>query len=157
MREDVEIEYPTSVTLGCAYQASDALTVAADVQFTEYSEFFLEDESGARTRPIAGAPEGAEIGDTYEVRMGCEYLIFKEESIIPLRAGLFWQQKPSIGSPQDFVGFSVGTGLILNDLLFDVAYQFKFGNNLDGADIGIPGTMYDSFEHLVLFSVIKHF
>jgi len=155
--ERIKIDYPTSVTLGLAYQASDAFTASMDVQHTAYSNFFLTDERGMRTRPIAGAPADADIRDTYEVRMGCEYLIFREKSIIPLRAGAFWQQKPSIGTPQDFIGFSVGSGVILDDWLFDVAYQLKFGNNLDGADIGIPNIHYDSYEHLVLFSVIKHF
>ena len=109
--EDVKLSMPMSYGLGLAFRLSDAATASLDIERTEYSKFFLEDGDGNDTSPTSGIPrKDSHVHDTLQVRTGFEYLVFREKTVIPLRAGLFYDPQPSEKHPDDFFGFSLGTG-----------------------------------------------
>jgi long-subunit fatty acid transport protein len=157
-KEDVELDFPMSYGLGIAFRFSDALTCALDIYRTEWGEFEYKDGKRNKTSPIDGRPASqSDIDPTHQVRLGAEYLLFLEKTIVPLRFGLFYDPQPAEGSPEDFYGFSLGSGVIVGPLILDAAYEYRFGNNVNGSVIGIPGTDADVAQHKILISAIYHF
>lgn len=156
-REDLEIDFPMSVAAGVSVRESDAFSWAGDVTWTKWSSYEQKGDAG-RSLPIGGnAGEGTRVKDAFDVRLGAEYLVFGEQAIYPWRAGLFYEQRPSLGAPTDVVGFSLGGGVTTKRFSIDWAYQLRYANNVDGRDIGVRGTEYDLTEHLFLTSVIVYF
>ena len=155
--EDYEIDFPLSVGAGVNYRASDAWSIAGDVQWTDWSKFEQEDERGVRTSPIGGGPTG-NLSDTVAARLGTEYLIFLDNAVLALRGGLFYEPRPALGTPMDVYGFSVGTGLSTRQFSVDFAYQFRCGQSKSGANLGLSGdTSFRTEEHWFVASVIVYF
>ena len=156
--EDVELSMPMSYGLGFAFRLSDALTTSLDVYRTEWSKFFLEDGQGNDMSPITGIPrKDSHVHDTTQVRTGIEYLIVREKTVIPLRAGLFYDPQPSQEHPDDFFGFTLGTGIMIENVVIDWAYVFRYGANVRGDSFGSSGIKEDVTQHSALMSVIYHF
>jgi len=156
--EDVELSMPMSYGLGFAFRLSDALTTSLDVYRTEWSKFFLEDGQGNDMSPITGIPrKDSHVHDTTQVRTGIEYLIVREKTVIPLRAGLFYDPQPSQEHPDDFFGFTLGTGIMIENVVIDWAYVFRYGANVRGDSFGSAGIKEDVTQHSALMSVIYHF
>jgi len=157
-KENIDLEMPLSYGIGAAFRFSDRLTVSMDVFRTEWSNFILEDGFGQRTSPVTGKPSHeTDVKATHQVRLGMEYLFILTRTVIPLRLGLFYDPEPSEKNPQDFWGFSVGTGFSAGKTVVDLAYQFRFGNNVQGVLLGVPETDADVKQHRRLLSVIYHF
>jgi long-subunit fatty acid transport protein len=150
---------PASYGLGFAYRHSDSLTLALDVYRTEWSGFSITDEKGIKTNPIskalydAGTPK-----DTTQIRLGGEYLFIGDKTVIPVRAGLFYDPEPGISKINDFWGLSFGSGIAYDKLAFDFSYQYRFGNRVS-SDVLLPsGTInMDVTQHTVMTSLIYHF
>ncbi|MBV6519864.1 MAG: hypothetical protein HCAMLNBO_02783 [Candidatus Brocadia fulgida] len=155
-RTHLEIDYPMSFGAGLGFRYNDELCFSMDVTWTDWSEFQQEDENGVKTRPIAGVPNDRDIDDIYAVRLGTEYLIFRQKMIIPVRGGLFYEPRPSLDDPTDVYGVSGGSGITFKRFSIDGAYQFRWANDVDGEDFGLPGT-FDLNEHMFLVSVIVYF
>jgi long-subunit fatty acid transport protein len=157
--EDVDLEMPMSYGLGVAVRFSDRFTMAFDVYRTEWDKFKLEDGKGNRLNPITGKPSHQSSSEeTVQVRLGAEYLLIFPKTVVPLRAGVFYDPEPSENNPEDFWGFSLGTGISIGDLIFDCAYQFRYGNDVQGdVFIDLPSTRADVTQHLLMASVIYHF
>jgi len=156
--EGVELTMPMSYGLGFAFRLSDALTTSLDVYRTEWSKFFLKDGQGNDMSPITGVPrKDSHVHDTTQVRTGIEYLIVREKTVIPLRAGLFYDPQPSQEHPDDFFGFTLGTGIMIENVVIDWAYVFRYGANVWGDSFGSAGIKEDVTQHSVLMSVIYHF
>ena len=156
--EDVELTMPMSYGLGLAFRLSDVLTTSLDVYRTEWSKFFLEDAKGNDMSPITGLPrKDSHVHDTTQVRTGIEYLIVREKTVIPLRAGLFYDPQPSEKHPDDFFGFTLGTGIMIGNVVIDWAYVFRYGANVRGDSFGSAGIKEDVTQHSALMSVIYHF
>jgi len=157
-KEDMELDMPDSYGIGLAVRFSDNFTAAIDVCRTEWGKYILTDEDGHQTRPITGEPKSkTSVKPTHQVRLGGEYLFIKENTVIPVRAGIFYDPEPSENSPEDYYGCSVGSGFKWKNLLVDAAYQYRFGDDVEGDVIGIPGTKADVQQHLVLVSALFHF
>ncbi|MCP4626288.1 MAG: hypothetical protein GY850_22685, partial [bacterium] len=158
LREDVDLEMPLSYGMGVALRWSDRLSFSCDVFRTEWSHFILEDGRRRRMSPITGmSSQDAHIKATYQVRLGAEYLVIFQKIIVPLRCGLFYDPEPSENNPEDYWGFSVGTGIPVGRMVFDIAYQFRRGADVEGEVIGVAQTSADVTQHLVLVSAIYHF
>jgi len=156
--EDVDLEMPLSYGLGLALRFSDRFTASLDVFRTEWSHFRLEDGMGNRMSPVTGKPSHeSPIEATHQVRLGAEYLFIFPKTVVPLRWGLFYDPEPSEKNPEDFWGFSLGTGISIGDLIFDCAYQFRYGNDVEGDVFNIPSTSADVMQHLLMVSFIYHF
>ena len=61
------------------------------------------------------------------------------------------------GSPDQFYGFSLGSGVARGRVVFDIAYQFRFGNDVGGVDSGEVDVAEDVQEHMLYTSLIVHF
>jgi len=157
--DEVEVEMPLSYGVGLAWRASDALTLDIDVYRTHWKDYLLKDASGNEFSPIDGRPASeSDIHNTTQVRLGGEYLfIFPEKNItVPLRAGLFYDPEPSQGGVRDFYGFSIGSGVAYKSFIFDVAYQLRWGRNVDTGNL-IATSEADIMQHTILASLIIHF
>jgi len=159
LKEDVELKMPMSFGLGFAWRFSDAFSMDVDGYWTDWSEYILEDDSGNQFSPIDGRPaDESDVEDTIQIRLGGEYLFIVEEKnlAIPVRAGLFYDPEPSEGSPKDFFGISIGSGIAYRKLVFDVAYQLRYGNNVDTGNL-IASSTADIMQHTLLASLILHY
>ena len=156
--EDEKLNMPMSYGIGLAYRFSDQFTVSADIYRTEWDDFVLTDANGNETSPITGQPiSESDIDPTHQVRMGAEYLLIKPKYVIPLRAGVFYDPAPAEGSPDDYFGFSLGSGIAYGRFIFDIAYQYRFGNNVGTSILQNLNFSQDMEEHTVYTSVIVHF
>jgi len=155
------LDMPMSYGIGMAYRFSDRLTLSADIHRTEWGDFVLEDSEGNRICPISDRPfDESDIDPVHQFRIGAEYLYFnpaKSKYVIPFRGGLFYDPAPAEGSPDDFYGFSLGTGIVMGKFVFDLAYQYRFGKDT-GSHI-LPGLKFsqDIREHTLYSSLIVHF
>lgn len=153
-----KIDYPASLGMGLGFRCNDALSMSTDATWTDWSEYIQEDENGVKTRPFGkGTSADEEVNDTYAVRCGTEYLLFRKSFIIPLRGGLFYEPRPSLNNPVDVYGVSIGSGITLKRCSLDAAYQFRWATDGNGEDSGISGSHFSIEEHLFLASVIVYF
>jgi len=163
VESDVEYDFPLTVGIGAAYRFSDAFTIAADLSWTDWSQFIFRKEDGTEVNPInhdTKADDGKldPVRDTWAVRLGGEYLFILKKTVIPVRAGFFMEQQPGVEEPDDIYGASVGTGISIGKVIFDVAYQARLGSDvLKGVFSNVEGTDADTVEHLAFASVIVHF
>ncbi len=158
LKEDVDLDMPLSYGLGVALRFTDKLTMSFDVYRTEWDHFRLKDGKGNYINPITGKRNhDSDVDSTTQVRLGAEYLLVFTKTVVPLRCGLFYDPEPSEKNPDDFWGFTLGTGISIGDLVFDCAYQFRYGNNLGGDVFDIPSTSADVTQHLLMWSFIYHF
>jgi len=159
LKEDVDLDMPISYGLGLALRFSDKFTASFDVYRTEWDHFRLKDGNGNYTNPITGkSNHESDVDSTTQVRLGAEYLFIFTRTVIPLRCGLFYDPQPSEKNPDDFWGFTLGTGISIGDLIFDCAYQFRYGNNVGGdVLVDVPSISADVTQHLLMWSFIYHF
>ncbi|MBT8368271.1 MAG: outer membrane protein transport protein [Deltaproteobacteria bacterium] len=156
--EHEDLDMPMSYGIGLAYRFSDNFTASFDIYRTEWDDFKLEDSDGNKTSPISGLPSSdSNVDPTYQVRMGAEYLFIQPKYAIPLRAGLFYDPAPAEGSPDDYYGFSLGSGIASGRFIFDIAYQYRFGNNVGESTLQNLDFSQDVKEHTVYSSIIIHF
>ncbi len=159
--ENEKLDMPMSFGIGIAYRASDHLTVSGDIYRTEWQNFILKDSDGNRIAPVSGLTEDeSDIDPTHQIRAGAEYLFFnpvKSKYIIPIRCGLFYDPAPGEKSPDEYYGFSMGTGIVMGKIVFDMAYQYRFGNDVKTFMLQHLDFSEDVKEHTFYSSVIIHF
>ncbi len=157
INENIQLKMPLSWGLGLAYRYNDHWTVDLDIYQTLWSEYVLCDAAGKEFNPITTKPisEG-KLPDTTQIRLGTEYLYINGNSVIPLRAGVFYDPEPGARGVDDFFGFSVGSGYTYQNYSFDIAYQFRKGSNVTG-DIPRDGVSATIAQHTVLTSLIYRF
>jgi len=157
--ENVELRMPLSYGAGLAWRVSDVLSFDLDAYRTHWSDYILTDSQGNKFSPIDGRPKSdSDVEDTIQVRLGGEYLFIdqKRNLVIPLRAGLFYDPEPTQGGVKDFYGVAVGSGVARGGFIFDVAYQLRWGRDVDTGNL-IATSEADITQHLLLASVIIHF
>ncbi len=126
------IAYPSVLTVGVAFKATDQLLLEVDVNMTGWSSF--------KELSITGLPTGPEtIEEDYEnsmtVRVGAEY--WKDDTLA-LRAGFLYDQTPvpnkSI-SPllpdAKRTGFTVGVGKTFGSMTVDAAIMYLMFGDAD--------------------------
>ncbi len=98
------------------------------------------------------------MDDTYTVRLGSEYLVFLDRTICSIRCGMGYDPAPGVGDVDDIYTVSVGAGIqLLNRINLDLAYEFRWGNDVN-QDIlrGLDATQ-DIRHHRFLASTIYYF
>jgi long-subunit fatty acid transport protein len=156
--ENADLDMPMSYGIGAAYRFSKELTASLDIYRTEWDDFILTDAAGNEISPITGlSPGESDIDPTHQIRMGAEYLFILPEYVVPVRGGLFYDPAPAKGSPDDFYGFSLGSGIGYGNIIFDIAYQYRFGNDVGESILQHLEFSQDVSEHTVYSSVIIHF
>ncbi|KJU85822.1 Membrane protein involved in aromatic hydrocarbon degradation [Candidatus Magnetobacterium bavaricum] len=154
---------PMSYGVGFAYRPIDSVTVALDIYRTHWEQFTHTDSYGTETSAITGNSVGeSNIDPTLQVRLGLEYLLELESYrfTVPFRAGVFYDQAPASNHPDDYYGFSVGTGLAGlagGKLILDIAYQYRWGSDV-GSSLVHESWNYSQNvrEHMVYTSLIVH-
>lgn len=157
--EGVKLHMPLSYGGGLAWRVSDSFSFDLDIYRTEWSEFILTDSQGNRFSPVDGRPEGSsKVKDTTQVRFGGEYLFISKKNhiVVPLRAGIFYDPEPSYNEVRKFYGASIGSGIAYKAIIFDMAYQLRWGRNVDTGNL-VPTSRADITQHLVITSFIIHF
>ncbi|MFC1799192.1 OmpP1/FadL family transporter, partial [Thermodesulfobacteriota bacterium] len=157
--DKVILDMPMSYGLGLAYRMSDVFTMDLDVYQTRWSDYVLHDAAGNQTSPISvKSTSESDIDDTVQLRFGMEYLfLYKYSYIFPARAGIFYDPEPAEGSPDDFFGLSLGSGVAYKQIVFDLAYQYRFGRDVRSTTVGNEDSTQDVDQHTVYASVIFHF
>lgn len=153
-----ELEMPMSYGIGLAYRFSDVFTVSADIYRTEWQDFILRDNLRNETSPITGrALDTSNISPTTQLRLGMEYLFILQKYVVPLRAGVFYDPAPAEGSPDDYYGISIGSGIAWGRIVFDMAYQYRFADSVGDSILKSLEYSQDLEEHMVYSSIIIHF
>jgi hypothetical protein len=99
----------------------------------------------------------SDIDPTTWARLGAEYLFIGDKTVIPVRAGVFYDPAPAEGSSDKYYGFSLGSGIAYDRYAFDIAYQFRFGNNVGESTLEGVSFSQDVREHTVYASLVYHF
>jgi Outer membrane protein transport protein (OMPP1/FadL/TodX) len=158
-RESLDMDMPLSYGLGLSARLSDRWTLSLDVSRIHWSDFRLEESTRADVLLVEnGTPAGkgravldGKANDTTSARLGAEYLWIRPKVVIPFRAGFFYDPEPGAGSSDNFFGFSLGTGMGIANVLFDVAYEFRTGTvKSEATDTSVQ-------QHRIVASIIYHF
>lgn len=156
--EDETLDMPMSYGLGLSARMSDALTLDIDVYRTEWGDYVLHRPDGTEWNSITGNLQSeSDISATTQVRMGGEYLIIGEKMVVPIRAGIFYDPEPSPGNPDDFWGISLGSGIAYKRIVYDIAYQYRFGRDVRTVTLGNQPSHQDVDQHKLYMSFIYHF
>ncbi len=156
--EKETMDMPMSYGIGLAYRFSDTFTASLDIYRTEWDDFISTNSNGIEKSPITGKSTSETHTDpTHQIRMGFEYILVKPKYEIPLCAGIFYDPAPAEGSPDNIFGFSIGSGIGKGRFKFDIAYQYRFGNDIGDSILKVLGFSQDIREHTVYSSVIIYF
>jgi len=180
-RERRRIEWPESYGLGIAYRfPNDRLTVSFDWTRREWDKYVEINARGERTSPITGLPkERSKHKATDTFRLGAEYVFIDPrrpvQRFLPsLRAGLFIDPEPASGrkdnpfvislgdngdgSPENYYGFALGAGLLVaNRVNLDIAYQYRWGDDVRVDSFGFFQTSADVEQHALYLSTVIYF
>jgi hypothetical protein len=162
--KDVAFHFPLSWSVGGAWRWSDQFTTSLDISQTLWSQYYFKSTGDGKINPIDGSPYGEHtVRDCWSARAGGEYLWLLQHTEIPLRGGLSWEQRPAIGQPDQYWGFSLGTGVSLGSeprkVILDVAYSCTWGQNVMATLVpGQEKTLgTDVLRQEVFVSCIVHF
>lgn len=187
-RRNKTVTLPSAFGMGAAYRfPGDKLTLSLDVTRRNWAEYVIDDphntdRSVRRLSGVTGQHNSlADIDPTWTVRFGGEYVFVnekkpKQDYLPSVRAGIFYDPEPSggrdagfwspkvldrvrgDGKPDDFFGFSLGTGvLIKNRVNLDAAYVFRFGNGVRSDTFGFADTDADVRQHYLYLSTVIYF
>ncbi len=157
---DEKLDMPMSCGIGILYKISDEFRVSADVYRTEWQDYIYTKSDGKKMSLITNdSKDESDIDPTYQVRFGMEYLFVNPEShyVIPLRAGVFYDPVPAQASPDDYYGLSLGSGFSMERYAFDIACQYKFGNDVGNSFTQIFSQDQDVEEYTMYSSFIIYF
>ncbi len=153
--QNAELEFPLIIGVGTAWRPNDELTVSGDVTWAQWSEYRFE-EGGVNNNPITSTRN--QLRDTFTVRVGMEYLLILKENLIPLRCGLAYDPAPAVGEVDDYYTVNLGVGVqIKNRVNLDIAYEFRWGNDVNGDSLQGFNATQDIRRHRILASLIWYF
>ncbi|MBN2783680.1 MAG: outer membrane protein transport protein [Pontiellaceae bacterium] len=161
-KRDVEYTFPLYWSVGALLRWTDRFYTSMDISQTCWSQFSYQAEGEARINPVNGEPHASSaLDDCWSVRLGGEYLCVFSQTEIPLRGGLFWEQRPADGQPDEYWGFSLGSGISLGQAMgktvLDIAYIFEQGNDVMGSLLPEKAVYSDTYKHQLFVSAIRHF
>jgi long-subunit fatty acid transport protein len=153
------LEMPLTWGFGILYRYHENFYLAVDFYETKWHHFLMQYE-GQQICPLSGrARNDFQLDRTYQVRIGGEYIWINpiQRRLIPFRVGLFYDPMPSENNGNDIYGFSLGTGwTILDQFSIDIAYQFRYGNDIGGHYLSNLGFSQDIRESKVYCSIILY-
>lgn len=156
--EDQTMEMPSSYGVGVAWRFSDVFTMDMDVYRTDWQDYVIRQADGTELSPITSQPIATtDTQPTHQIRWGGEYLFIFDRYVVPVRGGLFYDPEPTAHNPDDFYGFSLGSGIAYKRVVFDIAYQYRWGNDVRDVRLGQEVVGQDVQQHLVYMSLIIHF
>jgi len=159
VKEDQELTMPASYGLGLACRFSDQFTMDLDVYRTDWQDLVLRRENGRKLSLFTGLDNSlTDTKPTHQVRLGGEYLfLLKNRYVVPVRGGVFYDPEPTEDDPDSFYGFSLGGGIAVESFVFDMAYQYRWGDGVRKVSLGTEDIYQDVKQHTIYTSVIWHF
>jgi len=152
------LHMPLTYGLGLGYRFSDALTMSFDVTRSHWENFAIQNAKGEMISPITNKDIGnSNVGTSTQVRLGAEYLIIAEKFLIPIRGGAFYDPAPTTSGVDNYYGLTCGSGFAWGRYAFDIAYQYRFGNNVGDHMLRNQDFKQNMSEHAVYSSLIVHF
>ena len=98
--------------------------------------------SSSGIRNPAGPRDRTTTRNTLSVNAGAEHVFTAEGFLVPLRFGVAWEpqgaRSPYTLDPVNYRLLAVGTGYNTNSLKFDAAFQIRWADYRDGANLGAP-------------------
>jgi len=164
-KESLQLKMPQSYGIGISWRPDyinfrDTLTLALDIYRTDWQHYYLRHPDGYEENLYSNAPRSeCNTRPTYQVRIGGEYWYFSKskEYGIPFRMGAFYDPEPTAFKPDDFWGISLGTGFLKGNLAFDIAWQFRWGNNVREQRIIDENVSQNIRQHTINCSIIYYF
>ncbi|MBW3564782.1 MAG: outer membrane protein transport protein [Acidobacteria bacterium] len=135
-----EVDIPETWGVGVAFRPIDRLTLSADYTQSNWSEGVFVDDDGFET-PFPSF--GEQQFDSTAIRAGGEYVFFLGNNVFfPVRAGWFEEEQISNfwggESQPSFDGYSLGAGIAIGSIQFDVAWV-----DTSGDERGVLGVVFD--------------
>ena len=160
--EDVTFHFPLTWQAGGVIRWTQQFYTSFDVSQTRWSDFAFESESGGKINPFDGSRFGENpVDDTWTWRAGAEYLFLFDDFVIPIRAGYIQEERPALGEPDVYHGWSVGTGLGMNvgfgRLIVDIAFSTIAADNVQSVIPSQDGLETDTTQHQAYISAVLHF
>jgi len=155
-----DLDMPMSYGVGVAYRFTDNFNASAAISMTQWDDFVHIMEDGTQKNPISGENlTESELSSASQFRMGVEYRLVNQKYgvIIPIRSGFFYDPAPSEGNPDDIYGISIGFGLSTQQFSLDVAYQYRYGNDIGQSSLKMWDFAQDMNEHICYLSMIYYF
>ena len=151
------LNMPMSIGMGLSYHFSDFITLNADIYRTNWNSYSIEDENGVERSPLSHRLiSQTDIDPTHQIRIGGEYRYVQPNYMIPFRCGLFYDPAPSDYNPDDFYGFSLGSGFSNKYLSMDAAYEYRTGNDVGESMMPGLGFSQDVEQHTLYMSIIVY-
>jgi long-subunit fatty acid transport protein len=149
------ISVPLIFGIGSSFEATENLTLALDFESKRYSQSEQVKPSWLYHQNLSLADQADttyNLGwkDCNQIRLGVEYLWYTDLGTIPLRAG--YRNEPRVyadAGGSQVVGnvFCLGSGLVLDKISFDLAYEVTLAE-IDGGD----STSLDESKNNLFFS-----
>ncbi|MDX8390516.1 MAG: outer membrane protein transport protein [Mariprofundaceae bacterium] len=156
--DDITLHLPPSYGVGVALKMSDSLSFAADIYHTNWKEFYLLSPDNEPISPLDGALlSDSGVKATTQFRLGGEYLWILPTTVIPFRAGLYYDPQPAPDGVDQVYGVSLGTGYMIDNVVIDIAYTYDRGQGLNGNVSGIEDSQYNMSRHRLYASCIVYF
>lgn len=162
--EDIEYSYPLYWALGSVWRWNNRLSTSFDVSQTCWSQYSYKATGESRKNPLDGSEySDHRLDDCWALRTGTEYLWVLKRTEIPLRTGFSWEQRPAIGTPDQYWGLTLGTGFSFgkgpNKVIIDIAYMFTWANDVMRSIVPDKQDQLsaDVQRHDVYVSCIYHF
>ncbi|MBI9020107.1 MAG: outer membrane protein transport protein [Verrucomicrobia bacterium] len=161
-RRGVEYTFPLYWAVGALWRWNDRFYTAMDISRTHWSQYSYKAEGEDRINPVNGEPySSSALDDCWSIRCGSEYLCVLSWTEIPLRGGVFWEQRPATGAPDEYWGLSLGSGISLGKdpgkIVLDIAYTFERGEQVGGDLLSGQNMHSDVNKHQIFVSAIWHF
>ncbi|ETR69134.1 MAG: long-chain fatty acid transport protein [Candidatus Magnetoglobus multicellularis str. Araruama] len=155
---DEKMKMPASYGIGISYRFSQDFRMSADYYETQWQHFMVRDENDNEVSGVTKQHDSqSDVDPTRQIRVGAEYYFTQPAYRIPFRCGLFYDPAPSNGSVDDYWGFSSGSGFISGNIEFDMAYQYRKGNDVGDTIVREYNFEMDVEEHLLFGSLIVSF
>jgi long-subunit fatty acid transport protein len=166
---NLTLDFPAALGFGASWRPLNRLTVSTDYTRSFWSKgriynFFVLPAAGGppevsderyypTLNPLSSDPQR----DTEQWRLGVEYVLIGKRLRLPLRAGYFNDRQyfEAFGEKPRYDGYTLGAGLIVGPLLFDVAYVEEWGRHADPR--WGPDTRADVKIRQLFTSLIFHF
>lgn len=137
------VEMPLMLSVGVAWQAGELFTIALDAESRQYGGSKIKNEG------VADVPLANHEKDLLEIRLGAEYLFVTDFAVVPLRVGV--RTVPTLDADYSYdsvtdtesydqvtgFGFAIGTGLIFEQMAFDLAFSssnYENTGTVDGSE-----------------------
>jgi len=151
---------PLSVGAGILYRLRSNCFFTCDLYQTNWNEFKYKNENGIELSPVSEQLlNESNIKPTHQFRFGFEYVFIDQHNkdSVTLRSGFFYDPAPSENGVDDYYGISVGLGLTkMPWFSIDLAYQYRFGNNVGETMLRHLNFSQDVHEHMIYSSIIYY-